>query len=163
MKQNKLSVWAIIILVVTIISAILLVFSIVSTAIAMPTVMAAAKQAAEAEGAGEEAVRQAAAGEDEAAIQLAINIAIGAVIAAVVISSIFSILQIIGGFLFSLKGKWGVFCIVVAILGLAAAIFDLVNDITKKSGAMAISVSSITIAVNALMVVACFKHKQELN
>ena len=151
MKQNKLSVWAMIILVVTIISAILLVFSIVSTAIAMPTVMAAAKQAAEAEGAGEEAVK------------LAVNIAMGAVIAAVVISSIFSILQIIGGFLFSLKGKWGVFCIVVAILGLAAAIFDLVNDITKKSGAMAISVSSITIAVNALMVVACFKHKQELN
>lgn len=151
MKQNKLSVWAMIILVVTIISAILLVFSIVSTAIAMPTVMAAAKQAAEAEGAGEEAVK------------LAVNIAMGAVIAAVVISSIFSVLQIIGGFLFSLKGKWGVFCIVVAILGLAAAIFDLVNDISKKSGAMAISVSSITIAVNALMVVACFKHKQELN
>ena len=151
MKQNKLSVWAMIILVVTIISAILLVFSIVSTAIAMPTVMAAAKQAAEAEGAGEEAVK------------LAVNIAMGAVIAAVVISSIFSVLQIIGGFLFSLKGKWGVFCIVVAILGLAAAIFDLVNDITKKSGAMGIAVSSITIAVNALMVVACFKHKQELN
>lgn len=151
MKQNKLSVWAIIILVVTVISLILLVFSIVSTAIAMPTVMAAAKQAAEAEGAGEEAVK------------LAMNIAMGAVIAAVVISSIFSVLQIIGGFLFSLKGKWGVFCIVVAILGLAAAIFDLVNDISKKAGAMSISVSSITIAVNALMVVACFKHKQELN
>ncbi len=151
MKQNKLSVWSIIILVVTVISLILLVFSIVSTAIAMPTVMAAAKQAAEAEGAGEEAVK------------LAMNIAMGAVIAAVVISSIFSVLQIIGGFLFSLKGKWGVFCIVVAILGLAAAIFDLVNDISKKAGAMSISVSSITIAVNALMVVACFKHKQELN
>ena len=151
MKQNKLSVWSIIILVVTVISLILLVFSIVSTAIAMPTVMAAAKQAAEAEGAGEDAVK------------LAMNIAMGAVIAAVVISSIFSVLQIIGGFLFSLKGKWGVFCIVVAILGLAAAIFDLVNDISKKAGAMSISVSSITIAVNALMVVACFKHKQELN
>ena len=151
MKQNKLSVWAMIILVVTVISLILLVFSIVSTAIAMPTVMAAAKQAAEAEGAAEEAVK------------LAVNIAMGAVIAAVVISSIFSVLQIIGGFLFSLKGKWGVFCIVVAILGLIAAIFDLVNDITKKSGAMAISVASITIAINALMVVACFKHKQELN
>lgn len=150
MKQNKLSVWAMIILVVTIISLILLVFSIVSTAVAMPTVMAAAKQAAEAEGAGEEA------------ITLAVNIAMGAVIAAVVISSIFSVLQIIGGFLFSLKGKWGVFCIVVAILGLAAAIFDLVNDISKKSGALAISVASITIAVNALMVVACFKHRAEV-
>lgn len=149
MKQNKLSVWSIIILVVTVISLILLVFSIVSTALAMPTVMAAA--------------RQAAAGEEEAAVNLAVNIAMGAVIAAVVISSIFSVLQIIGGFLFSLKGKWGVFCIVVAILGLAAAIFDLVNDISKKAGAMSIAVSSITIAVNALMVVACFKHKQELN
>lgn len=151
MKQNKLSVWALIILVVTIISAILLVFSIVSTAVAMPTVMAAAKQAAEAEGAGEEAVK------------LAVNIAMGAVIAAVVISSIFSVLQIVGGFLFSLKGKWGVFCIVVALLGLAAAIYDLVNDISKHSGTLSIVVASITIAVNALMVVACFKHKQELN
>ena len=70
MKQNKLSVWSIIILVVTVISLILLVFSIVSTAIAMPTVMAAA--------------RQAAAGEEEAAVNLAVNIAMGAVIAAVV-------------------------------------------------------------------------------
>ena len=53
-KQNKMSIWAVIILVATIISLILLVVTITVTALALPEAMEAAKQAAIDGGATEE-------------------------------------------------------------------------------------------------------------
>ena len=145
-----MSLWAIIILVATIVSLALLVTSIAVTAIAIPGTLAAAKEAAIAEG-----VTQ-----DEA--DLIAGIAIAVVIVALVLSSVFDVLKIIGGFMFSLKGRWGIFCIIVSILSFGFGIFSLVSDIKNKSGTGTIVVSSISLAVSALLVVACFKHRAEI-
>ena len=150
MAENKKSVWAIIILVATIISLIALVASIVVLAVGLPTTIAAARQAA---------IDQ---GTPQAEIDLAVSIAIGAIIAAFVIASIFSILKIIGGFMFSLKGRWGIFCIVVSILSAVSGIYSVVSDISNKSSALTITISIISLLVDILLVVACFKHRAEL-
>ena len=147
--QNKKSIWSTIILVATIISLALLIASIVFTAVGIPTAMEVAKQQAIASGA------------DQQAVELAVGIAVGALIAALVISSIFDVLKIVGGFLFSLKGRWGIFCIVVAILSLAGAIGTIATSVQNKVGVGAIIIDSVTAAVNVVLVVACIMHYRE--
>lgn len=150
-KSNKMSVWAVIILVATIVSLALLVASVVTTVAALPSAMDAAKQAA------------IDAGEtDQAVIELLVAAAVGAVIAALVFSCVFDVLKIIGGFLFSLKGRWGVFCIVVSIIALVSSVWGLISDITNKMGVTSTIFDVLGLAINTLLVVACFKHYQEV-
>lgn len=150
MAKNKMSIWAVIILVATIISLVLLVTSIVLTTIGIPGVMETAKQAALDEGVTA----------DEANI-LAVA-AIGVIIAALVFSSIFDILKIIGGFMFSLKGRWGIFCIIVSLISLATGVWSLISNISNKVGVGTIITDSISVALSLLIVVACFKHRAEI-
>ena len=145
-----MSIWAVIILVATIISLVLLVTSIVLTAIGIPGVMETAKQAALDEGVTA----------DEANI-LAVA-AIGVIIAALVFSSIFDILKIIGGFMFSLKGRWGIFCIIVSLISLATGVWSLISNISNKVGVGTIITDSLSVALSLLIVVACFKHRAEI-
>lgn len=149
-KQNKMSVWAVIILVATIISLILLVTTIAISVVALPEAMAAAKQAALDGGA------------TEAEADLAVAIAIGAVVVALVLSSVFDVLKIIGGFMFSLKGRWGIFCIVVSIISVVFGVWGVIGDISNHVGVASIVTGSIGLAVSVLLLVACFKHKAEL-
>ncbi len=149
--KNKMSIWAVIILIATIISLVLLVTEIVFTAIGIPAATEAAKQAAEQE-----------AGGDQAAIELAVGIAIGAIIVILVFSSLFDVLKIIGGFLFSLKGRWGMFCIIVNIISLAFGLYNFINDLTKGANAANIVTHVLGLAISVLLVVACFKHRAEL-
>ena len=150
MAQNKHSIWSVIILVATIIALVLLVTSIVLTAMGIPTVLAVAKQTAIDSGVTAEEA------------ELIAGIALGGVIAAMVFASIFDILKIIGGFMFSLKGRWGIFCIIVSIISVATGIWSLISDITNKAGAGTIVVTSLGLAVSVLLCVACFKHRAEL-
>ena len=150
MAQNKHSIWSVIILIATIISLVLLVTAVVMTAIGIPDVLALAKQTAIDSGVTAEEA------------ELIAGIAVGAVIAALVFSSIFDILKIIGGFMFSLKGRWGIFCIVVSIISVATGIWSLISNITNHVAAGSIVVSSIGLAVSVLLCVACFKHRAEL-
>lgn len=150
MAKNKTSVWSIIILVATIISLVLLVTSIVLTVTGIPAAMDAAKQAAIEEGVTAEEANVVA------------GIAIGAVIAALVFSSIFDILKVIGGFMFSLKGRWGIFCIIVSIIALAMGVWSLISNIVNKVGPGTIVSDSISVAISALLVIACFKHRAEI-
>ena len=150
MAKNKMSIWAVIILVATIISLVLLVTSIALTAIGIPGVMETAKQAALDEGVSA----------DEA--NIIAGAAIGVIIAALVFSSIFDILKIIGGFMFSLKGRWGIFCIIVSILSLARGVWSLISDISNKVGAANIITDSLSVALSLLILVACFKHRAEV-
>ena len=145
-----MSIWAVIILVATIISLVLLVTSIALTAIGIPGVMETAKQAALDEGVSA----------DEA--NIIAGAAIGVIIAALVFSSIFDILKIIGGFMFSLKGRWGIFCIIVSILSLAGGVWSLISDISNKVGAANIITDSLSVALSLLILVACFKHRAEV-
>ena len=150
MAENKKSIWSLIILVSTIISLVLLIVAVVLLAIGAPAVLETGKQAA----------IDAGASADEAAV-IATGVLIG-VIVVFVLSSIFDILKIIGGFMFSLKGRWGIFCIVVSILSAVGAIGTLISDISNKAAVGSIIVSALNLAVSALLVVACFKHKLEL-
>lgn len=148
--MKKLSIWSIIILVATVISLGLLVTSIALTAIGVPGILAVAKQTAIDQGV------------PEADVALVVNIALITVIVALVLASIFDILKIIGGFMFSLKGRWGIFCIVVAIISVISTLVGLINDITNKASIGTIIVSVVSILVSAIYCFACFKHKAEL-
>ena len=149
-KQNKMSIWAVIILIATIISLVLLVTTITVTALALPEAMETAKQAAIDGGATEE----------EALI--AVGIAIGAVVVALVLGSVFDVLKIIGGFMFSLKGRWGIFCIIVSIISVVFGVWGVIGDISNNVGVASIVTGSIGLAVSVLLLIACFKHKAEL-
>ena len=149
MAQNKKSVWSLIILICTIATLVILVGTIIVTSVGLPAVLEAAKQAAIAEGAS------------ASDADLVAGVVGGVAIAVLVISSIFYLFEILGGFLFSLKGRWGIFCIVIAIISLAFAVYSLINGITNNSGAGTIVINAISLAVNLLFVVACFKHLQE--
>ena len=148
--MKKLSVWSLIILITTVASLILLATSIILSVVGIPTIMAITKQAAIDQGI------------PEADIAMVVNIAIITIVVALVIASIFDILKIIGGFLFSLKGRWGIFCIVVAIISVVSTVIGLVNDIKNKAGGGEIAVNIMSIVVSAIYCFACFKHKAEL-
>ena len=150
MAENKKSVWSTIILVVTIISLVLLVLTVILTVVAIPAVTTAAKQAAEQEGL------------KPAEVDLAVSVVIGSVVAALVISSAFQVLKIIGGFKFALQGKWGIFCIVVAILAVGFGIWSLISNIANKAGGATIATTSISLIVDVIFCIACFKHHAEI-
>lgn len=150
MSQNKKSIWSTIIFIAALVSLILLVASIIILVVGAPAIIEATKQAAVNSGATEE----------EAG--LAAGIAIGAVIVAFVFASVFDVLKIIGGFMFSLKGRWGIFCIIVSILSVASGVWSLISDISNKSGVASIITTSLSLALSVLLCVACFKHRQEL-
>mgnify|MGYP006916284653 CR=1 FL=1 len=149
MGKNKRSIWSTIILVATIISLALLIAGVITLALTVPVVSTSAKEAAINEGVSEA---------DASAVAL---IAMVTVIVVFVIQSIFDILKIIGGFMFSLKGRWGIFCIIVSLIAFISAVAGLITDINEHSGATSIILDSLTLAVDALLMVACFKHRQE--
>ena len=150
MAKNKMSVWAVIILVSTIIALALLIISAVTVIAGIPAATEAAKQAA------------INAGSTAEEANLAASIAIGVVIAAFVFASIFDILKIIGGFMFSLRGRWGIFCIVVSIISLALGVWSLASNVSNKVGIATIISSSMGLAISLLLCIACFMHRAEI-
>lgn len=150
MGSNKKSIWSVIILIASIISLVLFVSALVILIVGVPATRNIAYQAA------------IDAGETEDVANVIAITAMVTVIVVFAISSVFDVLKIIGGFLFSLKGKWGIFCIVVSIIGAVGSVVGLVNAIRNHSGAGTIVIDSLTLAVDALLVVACFKHRAEL-
>ena len=102
--KNKKSAWSNIILAISIIIVISIVVSLVSLMVQLP----AAREVAEAE-----VARQ---GLPEATAQAVVDMAVSTVVAGVVLGVTFKVFEAIGGFLFSLKGKWGMFCVVVSII-----------------------------------------------
>ena len=149
--KNKLSVWSLIILITTIASLILLAISIILSAVGIPTVMAVAKQTAIDQGL------------PEADVTLAVNIAVIILIVTLVLASIFDILKVIGGFMFSLKGKWGMFCIVMAIISVVSTVLSLISDIRNRAGIGDIIVNVVSIVVSLIYCYACFKHRAEVS
>ena len=148
--MKKPSIWSIIILVATIISLVLLVVSIAVFAVGVPALKDAAYQGAIDSGATAE--------EATVIVSLALGLAIGVL----VFASIFEVFKIIGGFMFSIKGRWGIFCIVVAIISAVSALFSLINGATKNPSVAGIVTNAITLAIDVLLVVACFKRRAEL-
>jgi len=145
-----MSLWAVIILVATIITLVMLVLSIVLTATGVPAALEVAKQAAIDGGAS------------QTEADLAASIAVGVIIVALVFGSIFDVLKIIGGFMFSLKGRWGMFCIVVSIISVVFDTWGLISDISNKAAVANIVTSVVSLLVSMLLCVACLEHRKEL-
>ncbi|MCR5491909.1 MAG: hypothetical protein K6F32_07260 [Bacilli bacterium] len=148
--NSKRSIWANIILIVSIVSAALLVLAIVFFALGLAGVRTAAEQAA---------AEQGLSGDQ---VTLAVNIAIITTIVVFVIANILNVLEIVGGFLFALKGKWGLFCIVMAILSLIGTGFNFFSGFGSGVALNTMILNGLELALGILFLVACFKHRAEL-
>lgn len=149
--QNKKSIWSTLLLVATFLMLASVVFAVVTVIAVLPQTMEAAKEIAR-----QEAAAQGYSVSEEV-LDLAMSVAKTAVIASLVFVVIISGLEILGGFLFSLKGKWGIFCIVVGVLGVLGGIGNLMG-ITATTQAANIISDVISFLVSGLFCVASIMH-----
>ena len=149
--QNKKSIWSTLLLIATFLMLASVVVSIVTVIVVLPQTMEAAKEIAR-----QEAAAQGVSVSEEV-LEMAMNIAKSAVIVSLVFVIIIAGLEILGGFLFSLKGKWGIFCIVVGVLGVLGGIGNLMG-ITATTQAATIISDVISFLVSGLFCVASIMH-----
>ena len=149
--KNKKSVWSTLILVITIINLIMAIVEIISVIQSMPKIEAYAREAAIEAGIYEETM-----------IELVVSTTKSSVIAGLSFSLVFTGLIALGGFLFSLKGKWGMFCIVVGIISLIGGVFTVINAVsTNGTEPLTIALNIISLCLTLVYVFACFKHRSE--
>ena len=147
--QNKKSVWSTILLIATFLMLASIVVSIVTMIVSLPTIMEIARS-----------IMMEEAGDklDEASIELALQITKTGIIVGLVFAVIIYGLEVLGGFLFSLKGRWGVFCIVIGVLGVLFGIFDL-TDLGNGQNTVGTILSTIfSFAVTVAFCVASIMH-----
>lgn len=149
--QNKKSIWSTLLLVATFLMLASVVVAIITVIAVLPQTMEAAKEIAR-----QEAAAQGYSVSEEV-LDLAMNVAKTAVIVSLVFVVIISGLEILGGFLFSLKGKWGIFCIVVGVLGVLGGIGNLMG-ITATTQAATIISDVISFLVSGLFCVSSIMH-----
>ena len=149
--QNKKSIWSTLLLIATFLMLASVVVSIITVIVVLPQTMDAAKEIAR-----QEAAAQGVSVSEEV-LEMAMNIAKSAVIVSLVFVIIIAGLEILGGFLFSLKGKWGIFCIVVGVLGVLGGIGNLMG-ITASTQAASIISDVISFLVSGLFCVASIMH-----
>ena len=149
--QNKKSIWSTLLLIATFLMLASVVVSIITVIVVLPQTMEAAKEIAR-----QEAAAQGVSVSEEV-LEMAMNIAKSAVIVSLVFVIIIAGLEILGGFLFSLKGKWGIFCIVVGVLGVLGGIGNLMG-ITATTQAATIISDVISFLVSGLFCVASIMH-----
>lgn len=149
--QNKKSIWSTLLLIATFLMLASVVVSIITVIVVLPQTMDAAKEIAR-----QEAAAQGVSVSEEV-LEMAMNIAKSAVIVSLVFVIIIAGLEILGGFLFSLKGKWGIFCIVVGVLGVLGGIGNLMG-ITATTQAATIISDVISFLVSGLFCVASIMH-----
>ena len=149
--QNKKSIWSTLLLIATFLMLASVVVSIITVIVVLPQTMEAAKEIAR-----QEAAAQGVSVSEEV-LEMAMNIAKSAVIVSLVFVIIIAGLEILGGFLFSLKGKWGIFCIVVGVLGVLGGIGNLMG-ITASTQAASIVSDVISFLVSGLFCVASIMH-----
>ena len=149
--QNKKSIWSTLLLVATFLMLASVVVSIITVIVVLPQTLEAAKEVAR-----QEAAAQGYSVTEEV-LDLAMSVAKTAVIVSLVFVIIIAGLEILGGFLFSLKGKWGIFCIVVGVLGVLGGIGNLMG-ITASTQAASIVSDVISFLVSGLFCVASIMH-----
>lgn len=144
--QNKKSIWSTIILIVAILT-------IITTTIEFVSVVTSVERV-------KEIALEEANGDDFTS--LLVNVAASSFVTGAVIGVILAAFQIIGGFLFSLKGKWGTFCIVISILGIFAQGINLSNNLTTNGVLpLTIVMNFVMLAIYIVYCIACFKHRSE--
>lgn len=147
--NNKNSVWAKLILAISILMVVSIVVSIVLLAVQLPGIRAVAE---------EELIRQ---GVSQDIAKAAVDTAMSSVITGVVLGITFNIFEAIGGFLFSLKGKWGMFCVVVSIIVLVADSIRILTGLVQQGDLTTIILNFLDLILAVLFCVACVKHRKE--
>ena len=147
--KNKKSVWSTIILVVAILMALSVVISLVSLIVQIPV---AREQAMET------LLNQ---GVSESVAEAAVETAISSLVAGYIIGLTFNAFEAIGGFLFSLKGKWGMFCIVASIIALVFGFIRVITNSTNGSDGLTIALNFVDLILAILFCIASFKHRKE--
>lgn len=147
--KNKKSVWSTIILVCTIIFTITFVISVVNYMVTLPTATEAAVN---------ELLRQ---GYEEELARAAVSTAMGITTTLMVLVWTFKVFQCIGGFFFSLKGKWGKFCIVASIIVLVCSVIVVFNNIGQHADGLTIALNIVDVVLAGLFCVACCMHSKE--
>ena len=147
--KNKKSVWSTIILVVAILMAVATVVTIVTLIVQIPGAKEAAMQ---------ELVAQ---GYSESVAEAAVDVAIGSLVAGYIFGLTFNAFEAIGGFLFSLKGKWGMFCIVASIIAMVFGFIRVITNSTNGSDGLTIALNFVDLVLAILFCIASFKHRKE--
>ena len=148
--QNKKSIWSTLLLVATLLMLASAVISIVTTIVTLPEIMEAAKEIAKTELASRGYTIS------EEALDMAMNTARTAAVMGLVFATLIAGLEVLGGLLFSLKGKWGIFCIVVGVLGIIGGFTNVFS-----STASTVVTNIIGLLVSGLFCVSSVMHYRE--
>ena len=152
--QNKKSVWSTLLLIATFLMMASAIISIVTVIVGLPAVMEAAKEIAR-----EEAAAMGTSISEEY-LDIAMNAAKTMAITILVFVLAIAALEIVGGFLFSLKGKWGVFCIVVGVLGVLGGLGNLFSINAKTEPGTVVSYIT-SFLISAVFLTASIAHYVE--
>ena len=144
-NENKKSIWSAVILFTALVSLVLLII----TAILTIAVVVTAKDELIAEGMNPS---EAAAGALIASIVVFIIF---------ILISAFDILKIVGGFLFALKGKWSIFCIVVTLLAFASNLASMIYYINNAAEVGNIVIAVLDLVASGVLAFACIMHRRE--
>ena len=151
MNRLKSNVWAMILFIVTSIALAYAVANTILTIIGIDQVVNDAIQA----------TRETTPDASEEVLAVAGAVAKGIAIGGLVFALSFSILIAIGGYMYSLKGKWGVFCLVVAILKIIGVAITLVTMIGKSMEPMTLVTNILDIVISGLFVVSVFMLRRK--
>ena len=151
MNRLKNNAWAMVLFVVTSVALALAIANTIITIMGINEVVEAAIQA----------TRETTPDATEEALQFAGAVAKGAAIAAMVFALSFSVLIAIGGYMYSLKGKWGVFCLVVAILKIIGVAITLFGMVGKSIQPLNLVTNILDIVMSGLFVVSVFMLRRK--
>lgn len=96
----------------------------------------------------------------EEQLDLAIQAVKTSMIAGLIFAALIEGIMALGGFLFSLKGKWGMFCIIVGILSVVVEIFGFTNLGEGTTPANVVS-KIISFLIAGLFCLASIMHYRE--
>ena len=151
MNRLKTNVWAMILFIVTSIALALAIANTIVTIMGIDAVVNAAIQTA----------RETTPDASEEVLQMAAAIAKGVAIGAMVFALSFSVLIAIGGYMYSLKGKWGVFCLVVAIIKIIGVAITLIGMVGKSMEPLSLVTNILDIVVAGLFIVSVFMLRRK--
>lgn len=151
---NKKSVWSTMLLVASALFIVLTIINIVRSIIVMPIFTEQSRSIAE------EMFAEASYPYTEEDVDMTVRAAEGLLIVGLIFVSAIDCLVSLGGFLFSHKGKWGVFCIIVGIIGVLSKSFDFTN-LNKESEILTVVLTIIGFLAVLAFCVSSIMHYRE--
>ncbi len=151
---NKKSVWSTMLLVASALFLVLVIVNIVRSIIIMPVSMEQSRSITE------EIFASANYPYTEEDVEMTVQAAkVGFIVGLVFVSAIECLVSL-GGFLFSRKGKWGMFCIIVGVIGVLIESFGF-KSLNKESEILTVVLTIIDFLVVLAFCVSSIMHYRE--